>query len=324
MEKLSISLLAYLCLLFIPSALIAQDSLRLEITLENFKEKDKLLFYINEEAYQLIPNPPVKNLTLKLKEPQVVRFVFNSRVKSLWVENGNIQIFVPKSNFPKGVTIKGSKSADVWNSLLEDDVSSKISIIEKNIDNPVIEYFMKNRGNSLPKEEKERLLSKMSTEVSKMSKYNLGFINVNNKSRVKRGDAMMDFEARTIDKKIINTESYRGKYLLLDFASTGCGPCWTEYPDMITLSDQYEDLRIITFNQDYLHQTWGKIAERNQLNFPWPILWEAENKREVFERYGVKSWPTFALISPEGVVIETWSGARINKLKTILSKYIKQ
>lgn len=308
--------------LLVNSATLAQDSLRLEIEIEGFKEKDILRFSLNGETYQLTPNPPVKKISFQLDEPQVALFHFKNKVKRVFVENGSIKIFVPKSGFPKGITVKGSQSEDLWKSLMAADVSDKISIIEKNIDHPVIEYLMKNGGNGLPKEAKERLLSKMPKTVNNMSKYNLGFIKVDSKTKIREGDQIMDFEGRTIDQKIIYTKAYRGKFLLLDFASTGCGPCWADYPEMIELTKQFKDLQILTFNQDYLHEAWQKIADRNKLTFPWPILWEADNKREIFSKYGVKSWPSFALISPDGKVLESWSGGRIKKLKNTILKYV--
>lgn len=308
--------------LLVHTVAFAQDSLRLEIEFEGFKGKDKLRFSLNGENYQLTPNPPVKKMSFQLDGPQVASFIFKNRFKNVWVENGSIKIFIPKSGFPKGITVKGSKSADLWKNLIEADAKDKVAIIDENISHPAIQSYMASASSSLPEEDKERLLKQMPKPVYDFSKYAIRFIKVDNKTKIKEGDQLMDFEGRTIDQTIINTKSLRGKFVLLDFTSTGCGYCWLDYPDMIEMAGQHNNLQILTFNQDYAQEAWQKIADRNKLIFPWPILWEAENKREIFTKYGIKSWPSFVLISPDGKVLESWSGARIKKLKNTILKYV--
>ena len=78
----------------------------------------------------------------------------------------------------------------------------------------------------------------------------------------------------------------------------------------------------MTYNQDFSIKGWEKQAERLNINIEWPVLWESENKAEVFSKYGVDGWPYFFLISPEGKVLEAWFGSRKGRLVSALKKHI--
>jgi len=96
-------------------------------------------------------------------------------------------------------------------------------------------------------------------------------------------------------------ESYKGKYVLLDFWGTWCGVCLHEMPELqkayATLDkNKFAILGIVRDNRDAL----AKYLKEN--NLAWPqILSDREN--DIINDYNITSYPTTFLISPNGIMM---------------------
>ena len=321
MKKLFVPIL----LILSTASVVAQDSLRLTIRLEGFKKSDQLSIRIGGSGYNIpTSESEFQGIPIYLDKPQTGIVLFKNRFKSFWLENGDMELFISKSQFPKNVKISGSKSEELWNTILAANQDERAKILEKNIDHPVVNSYMMNSRPNLKPADLDRIRNMMSDEVNDFAKYNVTIFRYDKKEAVKKGDQLFDFVARTLNDEVIDTKALRGSYLLLDFAGTGCGYCWLSYPKMQELLPNYENLKVITFNNDYFIDKWEQIAERNNVDLPWPVLWKAENKREILEKYGVNIYPTYVLISPEGEILEYWRGSREEKLKSRLERHISE
>jgi thiol-disulfide isomerase/thioredoxin len=302
--------------------LTAQDSLRLTFKLEGFKDKDVLRVELIDGVYNLPTDKNKLTIFRKLDSPTQLSIMYKSRFKSFWLDNSDIEIYIPKSNFFKGTTFSGSASQKLWDSLIAASKEEIAQILEENIDSKVALRYLSSRSYELLPHDRERLLTMVPIEVKEQANYGLSGISIDKKSKVKEGDMIFDFTAKNAESKEFSTKDFRGEYLLLDFASTGCGPCWMGYPDLIEIQKKYSTLNVITFNQDFSIEAWEKQAERRNIEIEWPVLWVAENKREIFEKYGIDGWPYFFLISPEGKVLDTWFGSRKGRLESALKKHL--
>ena len=111
-----------------------------------------------------------------------------------------------------------------------------------------------------------------------------------------------DFSVVTLDGSTITLSEYRGKYVLLDFWYTRCGPCIEEIPDLIALHQKFEeDLVIIGVSND---QDRREVAEFvRQHGMPWiQVLDRLDNRSRVGYMYDVQSWPRYVLVDREGNV----------------------
>jgi thiol-disulfide isomerase/thioredoxin len=250
----------------------------------------------------------------------------NGKYAGFYIEPGATEVIIKFQGFPGSIEVPGSKSHQVFSSVkYARNKKDFITNFLEHKDDPIALNVMNAQFHFMEMTKEE--LEKVYHATSHKNQHFLIDLNARIETfdleKVTEGAMMYDFIG--LDKNGIEfkTKDYRGKYLLLDFAATGCGPCWAGYPDMIEETNKYKDLQVLTYNEDSAIDTWEKIAENRNIALEWPVLWEGKNKNQVFEIYNVEGWPLFFLISPEGQVLENWFGSRKGKLTKNLKKHLK-
>jgi len=116
---------------------------------------------------------------------------------------------------------------------------------------------------------------------------------------------------RTLDDKVFDWKSLRGKYVLVKFTATWCGPCQAQIPGMIEAYEKYRDkgLEIVSVyiwqrEPDPVAVVKDYVAEKK---LPWIILSEAltvkGGQTPQGELYGIEGVPTFVLVDKEGKIL---------------------
>ena len=112
------------------------------------------------------------------------------------------------------------------------------------------------------------------------------------------------FSQTTSDGKRIGLESFRGKYVLLDFWASWCVPCRKENPNLVKLYEKYKsrDFEIVSVSIDEDKKAWQNASKEDGLN--WINLLNTKGKPdEIGVKYGVQAVPSNFLINPNGVII---------------------
>ncbi len=125
--------------------------------------------------------------------------------------------------------------------------------------------------------------------------------------KLQKGDKIPAGEFVDADGNARSLNEFQGKYILLDFWSAGCGPCVMSFPEAEEVAAKYSDkLAFVSLNQDE-DRIWKEALSRYKLN---GIQWNGYREEGVmmFDRLGNGAIPFYVLISPDGVIKETWSG----------------
>ena len=119
------------------------------------------------------------------------------------------------------------------------------------------------------------------------------------------GQEAPGFEIKTTDDKTIQLADYRGKYVLLDFWATWCGPCVEETPNLKAVYEQFgkrEDFVMIGLSLDQDKEK--PIAYAKEKGTQWIDGFLGDwGKDEVTKKYGVRGIPSIWLIGPDGKVV---------------------
>ena len=113
-----------------------------------------------------------------------------------------------------------------------------------------------------------------------------------------------DFSIPTPTGDSIRLSSLQGKYVLLDFWASWCGPCRAESPRMVALHNQYKDhnFTILGISADKDRNAWLKAIEEDSLQWLHGSNLAGWDDA-VFQLYNINSIPSTVLIAPDGTVV---------------------
>lgn len=137
-----------------------------------------------------------------------------------------------------------------------------------------------------------------------------------------RGNPFPDFTLPDASGKPVSVTSYRGKYVLLDFWASWCGPCRQESPTLVTAYQKYKDkgFDIFSVSFDKNRVQWLKAVEADQ--YAWQNVVDTTGmgrQGKLSSRFKIMAIPRNFLLDPEGRVVATnlRGGALERKLKEI-------
>lgn len=120
------------------------------------------------------------------------------------------------------------------------------------------------------------------------------------------GAVAPDFAQTTPDGKTIKVSDYKGKYLLVDFWASWCGPCRRENPNVVKAYQAYKDKNFtilgVSLDDEKGKDAWLKAIEKDQL--VWDQVSDLKGwNNEAAKLYLVRSIPQNFLLDPDGKII---------------------
>lgn len=141
------------------------------------------------------------------------------------------------------------------------------------------------------------------------------------------GSHAPDFEQADTQGKMVRLSSFNGKYVLLDFWASWCGPCRKENPALVKVYQEFKDKKFtilgVSLDEHDGRAAWLEAIKKDGLI--WPQLSDLKHWDNVVAKlYSISSIPQSFLIGPDGVIIARDLNAEQLKLKLIEVMGIKE
>lgn len=143
------------------------------------------------------------------------------------------------------------------------------------------------------------------------------------------GNKAPEIIEQSIDGSELKLSDLKGKYVLIDFWASWCGPCRRENPTVVNAYKKYKDKKfkggegftVFSISLDRTKDAWVKAIKADKLDWAYHVsdlkYWQSKHAAI----YRVRGIPANYLINGEGVIVA--KNLRGPKLEAVLAKFVK-
>ena len=163
-----------------------------------------------------------------------------------------------------------------------------------------------------------RLYERLSNE-QKTSRAGMETLNyLNPVKTVSSGSPVPSYEYFDKNGKSVRISDFAGKWVLVDFWSSGCGPCLKAVPELGAISKEFpESLSVISISLDK-ESVWREASKEHGIF--WNDWNDPKGTSGSVRSYGTNGIPTFVLVSPEGIINDIIVGYSEGLLRNAVQK----
>ncbi|MFC5626806.1 TlpA family protein disulfide reductase [Algoriphagus winogradskyi] len=283
-------------------------------------KKDMIRVSMDFISYQLDENLSAKVSSSSEIPTQVTVMKIQSNGKitereSFWVYDDSYQITGDVEDFSSLKISPNHPYNEIESAFYNSDKERQKEIISENLDKAVGVQLMASSVSYYSDEELEQLLAKIPGSFHATDYYTKTKTNLLTKDapKPKVGMKAIDFELESRAGAMVSLSDFDGKYRLLDFSNSGCGPCFMALPDIKEAYEKYSsEIEVISIWDDKTKDIWMNSSKKHKEQIIWTDLWDAGGL--VSSLYQIQILPSYILVNPDGEIEKIWNSYKIGKI----------
>ena len=127
-----------------------------------------------------------------------------------------------------------------------------------------------------------------------------------------------EFQLHDMNDNPFSSDLLKGKYVIIDFWASWCGPCHKKFPLLREIYDEYHEkgLEIVGISTDLKEDAW--LADIKRLQLPWVQLLDRQGPESVaVSLFKVQSLPALFFVYPDGHIVIP--GNYFNEIRGLLA-----
>lgn len=228
-----------------------------------------------------------------LKRDTAFAAIWRRNVEIDLAQRDSIRAFVEEhQNSLVGVFLLSLKEVSIYHSLLEDMMSEASSVFAQHV---LVKDKLEKMRQMARRFEAERE-KKMTPEEREEQKKRQAM-----DAKIKIGERFPNAKVKDNAGEIKQLSDYvgKGKYVLIDFWASWCGPCRNEMPNVKAAYEKYasKGFEVISISIDKKQKAWRTAIEELGMN------WTQVLNVDAADVYGIYAIPKTFLVDPEGIVV---------------------
>lgn len=258
----------------------------------------------------------------------------NTRSYLRMVDDSNEEYYAKKYAAEKGDSAWSTylKTRKRYNSQAEDNEERQKLLLEMYKDRPVLIYALRGMSGGRDEEKTKSALAQLDRLMANYP-WLTEAVELKNTIQKNKAQAMKLMPGQPVppisypdDKgNKQSLEQFKGKYVLIDFWASWCGPCRQAIPKVQSLYDKNKakGFDVVSVSIDTDTNAWKKAMAEEKM--AWMQLL-SDNKEKTMEQFQFSGIPTLYLIDPNGNIVTKYTGFGADtesQIQHILDKGIK-
>lgn len=216
---------------------------------------------------------------------------------------------------------KDSKSEELTEKAHDEYNAYNMKAVDENLDNILGLVALQNVYSDYEGNELSEVLDKLAPGLQELRFVKTLKAGVESRSKTAEGMMFTDFEVEETPAKFVKFSDYigKGKYVLVDFWASWCGPCRAEIPNIKDVYVKFHGENFDVLSVAVWDEVDDTIEAAKELGIEWNQIINAQ--KIPTDIYGIEGIPHIILFGPDGTILKR--GLRGPAIGEEVAKYVK-